>query len=187
MLKLKINLFVAEDGYQKVYPVTIFDGNIKPDIPNDLPHCKDERVNFQFQYAPTYADISNGKVNTRFLYPYSRTYKKADIEGSYAAYAHLNIFQRIKLGFINKSTFYHKNKVASITLLVNILLGIANIIFAVINLNLRGDYSYQKTTTEQTKLLIQQSELLQKQAEATRILIERQNQIDTLQQKEKLK
>jgi len=187
MLKLKINLFVADDNYKQAYPVTIFDGNIKPDIPNGLPNCKDERVNFQFQYALTYADISNGKINTRFLYPYSRTYKKVDMEGIYAAYAYLNIFQRIKLGFINKSTFYHKNKVASITLLVNILLGIANIIFAVINLNLRGDFSYQETTSEQTKLLIQQSVLLQKQAEATRLFIERQNQADTLQQKEKLK
>ncbi|MGB5895897.1 MAG: DUF4348 domain-containing protein [Ignavibacteriaceae bacterium] len=121
MLKLKINIFVAEDGFVKEYPVTIFDGNIKPDIPNGLPYCQDERVNFQYQFAPTYKDISNNKVNTRFLYPYSRTYKKAEKEGIYAAYASLNLRQRIKLSFINKTSVFHKHPISVIFIVLNFI------------------------------------------------------------------
>lgn len=120
-MKLKINLFIEEDGYEKAYPVIIFDGNIIPVIPNELPDCEDERVNFQFQYAPTYVDKSHSKVNTRFLYPYSRNYKRRGIEGYCEAYALLNRRQRMKLSFINKTSIFHKHPFPIAFLIVNII------------------------------------------------------------------
>lgn len=121
MLKLKINLFVAEDGFKKPYPVTILYGNIKPDNPRGLPNCVDERVNFQYQTDGTYSDISNRKVNTRFLYPYGAGYKKINHEGYCAAYADLNIWQRIILSFVARTSVFHKHTKAVIFAIINIL------------------------------------------------------------------
>ena len=121
MLKLKINLYIKNDEFEKPYPVVILDRNIKPIKPYSLPGCADERVNFRYDYAQTYADVTNKKVNTRFKYPYAGGYKKSGREGFVSAYAKLNIFQRIWLSFIAKTSFIHKHRIASIFILLNFL------------------------------------------------------------------
>ena len=121
MFKIKTNLFIYNDKFKKAYPVIILDGNIKPVEPNGLPGCADERVNFRHQYAPTYADFSNNKVNTRFKYPYSRFYKAKNNEGYCEVYAKLNFFQRVKLNVIAKTSFHQKHRVATIFIILNIL------------------------------------------------------------------
>jgi len=174
MLKLEINLYSRDDGYKKSYPVIIRSQNIIPKT--KLPGFSDKMYNFRSQYHDAYAIESDEKVNTRFRYPYSTNYIDSGIAGSQMLYAKLNMWQRVKLRLINKDTFYHKNRLASTTLFVNILVGIANFIFAIINLNLQSDYSHKKSTSEQTRLLIQQSELLQQQVKA----INKLYQIDSL-------
>jgi len=118
-MKLKINLFIKEDNFNKAYPVTIFDGNIIPDksFPSEF---SDERANFKYQCAPTYKDISKNKVNTRFIYPYSRRYGK-HLEGAFEAYAFLNPYERIKLSLIAKTSVIHRHPFQFVFIIINIL------------------------------------------------------------------
>jgi len=120
-MELKTILFIKKDGYKKEYPVTISDGNIIPDNPNELPSCADDMVNFTFQYRERYSKTSKSKVNTRFLYPYSRNYKASGREGYCEAYAFLSYLQRIKLSHIAGTIFYRKHKKFTITTILALL------------------------------------------------------------------
>lgn len=175
MLKLKINLFVGEDGFNKPYPVTILYGNIKPDIPNGLPYCGDERVNFQYQTNGTYSDRSNKKVNTRFLYPYGGGYKKVGKEGYCAVYAKLKIWQRIILSFIAKTSIFHKHTKAVIFALINILGFIPMWIPFLFS---PGEEFHKSLPTNQKQSVVNSKEVVDSSALTP---------IDSLQQKEKLK
>ena len=99
-MKLKINLYSRLDRYSKPYPVTIFAGNIIPQIP--LPEFPDAMLNFKSDYSKAYEYESEQKVNTRFRYPYSSNYIELGVAGKMSLYAKLNLWQRTILRFINK-------------------------------------------------------------------------------------
>lgn len=138
-------------------------GNIFPINDTNLPNNNDDCVNFAFDYSKAYSDVSKKKVNVRFRYPYGGTYRLNNIEGTEEIFAKLNGFQRIRLSFINKQTYLHKNPVLFFATIGNIIFGMVNILIAIINFNLQNDIN--QTATPMIK---EQSETNKKQLELLR-------------------
>jgi len=107
MLKLKIDLYNRKDRYTKKIPVIIRFGNIE--VLTQFPKIGDKMVNFKYDYSKAYEIESQGKVNTRFSYPYSVNYIKSGDAGNQKLYAKLNRLQRFILSLINKDSIFHKH------------------------------------------------------------------------------
>ena len=119
MFKLKINLYDRSNRYTKRIPVIIRFGNIE--TLTQFPKIGDKMVNFKYDYSKAYEIESEGKVNTRFSYPYSENYIKSGDAGNQKLYAKLNRLQRFILGLINKNSVFHKHPFKFAFLLVNII------------------------------------------------------------------
>ena len=114
-------------------------GNIWPINDTLLPNNQDDCVNFRYDHSKAYQKVSNYKVNVRFRYPFGGGYKKSGNEGTEEIFAKLNGYQRIKLAFITKTTYFHKNPVVFIATFANVIFGLANIVVAIINMNIQNE------------------------------------------------
>lgn len=128
-MKLTVDLSCRDDNYTKKYRVTLLDSNIIHDDSVQLPHCPGNYIQFVAEYSPVYAFHSKDLVNTRLQYPTIN-----GIRGNNVIFCKLNWWQRQKLAIITRESWIHKNPVATVALIVNILAGIINLVVGFINL-----------------------------------------------------
>lgn len=162
-MKMKIELSCREDNHKKKYSALLIAGNIIVDKNNLLPSCGDSYINFKSQYSPIYSHVSNKLVNTRFTYPYSGGYKESGKEGIYRIYAKLYFWERLKLLFIERKSWFHLHPISTFAMIINLILGIVNIYFGYVNISSSSKLNDKLIIQNQNEVLNMQTNLLNEQ------------------------
>ncbi|MFW5879923.1 MAG: hypothetical protein ACOCUV_03775 [bacterium] len=113
-MQLKVELAPDKNTPQTIYKACLLDGNIVLDDNTRLPGCDRNYIHFHAGYSPIYSRTQNGR-NTRIRYP-----KTKNSLGENILYCKLYWLQRRKLDFIVKKSWFHKDPVAFIALLISV-------------------------------------------------------------------
>jgi hypothetical protein len=141
-----VTYFIENDQlkFDEVGKLRAVGGNLYPIEPKQLPNNNDRCVNFKFLYSDAYDYNSDGSVNTHLDYPFNGGYRGKPTEGANRIFVKLGWFKRQRLAWINNESLYHKYPIAFFAFCANILFGLSNVIFVIINF-----ISFSKTDSSQ--------------------------------------